>query len=74
VDLTAIEGIDEIHALTLVSELGCDLGKWATVKHFTCLAGAVSQLAKDGRQGENPAGCGAAKTGGPWRCAWLPGA
>jgi hypothetical protein len=31
VDLTAIEGIDEIHALTLVSELGCDFTKWPTV-------------------------------------------
>ena len=35
VDLTAIEGIDEMHALTLVSELGSDFTKWPTVKHFT---------------------------------------
>src|SRR5262249_13467912 len=34
VDLTAIEGIDEMHALTLVSELGSDFTKWPTVKHF----------------------------------------
>lgn len=34
VDLTAIEGIDEIHALTLVSELGTDFTKWPTVKQF----------------------------------------
>ena len=34
VDLTAIEGIDEIHALTLVSELGSDFTKWPTVKEF----------------------------------------
>ena len=36
VDLTAIEGIDEMHALTLVSELGCDFSKWPTVKFVRC--------------------------------------
>jgi transposase len=39
VDLTAIEGIDEIHALTLVSELGTDFTKWPTVKQFTSWLG-----------------------------------
>jgi transposase len=39
VDLTAIEGIDAIHALTLVSELGADFTKWPTVKHFTSWLG-----------------------------------
>jgi len=39
VDLTAIEGIDEIHALTLVSELGTDFAKWPTVKHFASWLG-----------------------------------
>ncbi len=39
VDLTAIEGIDEVHALTLVSELGSDFCKWPTVKHFTSWLG-----------------------------------
>jgi transposase len=39
VDLTAIEGIDEVHALTLVSELGTDFTKWPTVKHFTSWLG-----------------------------------
>jgi transposase len=34
VDLTAVEGIDEMHALTLVSELGTDFTKWPTVKQF----------------------------------------
>ena len=32
-DLTAIEWIDAIHALTLVSERGTDFTKWPTVKH-----------------------------------------
>jgi transposase len=39
VNLTAIEGIDELNALTLVSELGCDYTKWPTVKQFTCWLG-----------------------------------
>jgi len=39
IDLTAIEGIDEIHALTLISELGTDFTKWPTVKHFTSWLG-----------------------------------
>jgi transposase len=39
VDLTAIEGIDALHALTLVSEQGSDFTKWPTVKHFTCWLG-----------------------------------
>ena len=39
VDLTAIEGIDEVHALTLVSELGADFTKWPTVKHFASWLG-----------------------------------
>ena len=33
-DLTVIEGVDEMHALTLVSELGSDFSKLPTVKHF----------------------------------------
>jgi transposase len=48
VDLTAIEGIDEIHALTLVSELGTDFSKWPTVKHFTCWLGLCPNWQKTG--------------------------
>lgn len=39
VDLTAIEGLDEIHALTLISELGTDFTKWPSVKHFASWLG-----------------------------------
>jgi transposase len=39
VDLTAIEGIDEIHALTLVSELGSDFTKWPSVQQFSSWLG-----------------------------------
>src|SRR5262245_26306562 len=48
VDLTAIEGIDELHALTLVSELGSDFSKWPTVKHFTCWLGLCPNWQKTG--------------------------
>jgi transposase len=48
VDLTAIEGIDELHALTLVSELGTDLSKWPTVKQFTCWLGLCPNWKKTG--------------------------
>jgi transposase len=48
VDLTAIEGIDEVHALTLVSELGTDFSKWPTVKQFTCWLGLCPNWQKTG--------------------------
>jgi len=35
VDLTAIDSISGQTALTLVSEIGTDMSKWATEKHFT---------------------------------------
>ncbi len=48
VDLTAIEGIDELHALTLVSELGADFSKWPTGKHFASWLGLCPQFKKTG--------------------------
>lgn len=33
-DLTAVEGIDEVHA-SLVGELSSDFSKWPSAKHFT---------------------------------------
>jgi transposase len=48
VDLTAVEGIDEVHALTLVSELGTDFSKWPTVKQFTCWLGLCPNWQKTG--------------------------
>jgi transposase len=48
VDLTAIEGIDELHALTLVSELGTDFSKWPTVKHFSSWLGLCPNWKKTG--------------------------
>jgi transposase len=39
VDLTAMEGIDEPTALTIISETGLDRGRWPTVQHFTSWLG-----------------------------------
>jgi transposase len=39
VDLTAIEGIDDTTALIIVSEIGLDMSRWPTVKHFTSWLG-----------------------------------
>ena len=48
VDLTVIEGIDALHALTLVSELGSDFTKWPTVKHFASWLGLCPNWKKTG--------------------------
>jgi transposase len=39
VDLTVIEGIDESTALVVLSEIGLDMSKWPTDKHFTSWLG-----------------------------------
>ena len=39
VDLTAIEGIDDTTTLLLVSEIGFDMSRWPTVKHFASWLG-----------------------------------
>jgi len=39
VDLTAIEGINEHTALVLLSELGTDMSRWPTEKHFAAWLG-----------------------------------
>ncbi len=39
VDLTRIDGIDVATALTVVSEIGTDMGRWPTSKHFTSWLG-----------------------------------
>jgi transposase len=34
VDLTAVDGIDSLSALKLISEIGLDMNRWPTEKHF----------------------------------------
>jgi transposase len=43
VDLTAIEGIEASTALVVVSEIGTDMSKWVTEKHFTSWLGLSPQ-------------------------------
>ena len=39
VDLTAVDGIDALSAQTIVAEVGLDMSRWPTVKHFTSWLG-----------------------------------
>ena len=47
-DLTELEGLDELNALTRISELGNDFTKWPTVKHFTSWLGLCPNFKKTG--------------------------
>jgi transposase len=48
IDLTEIEGIEEMTALTLLSEIGPGVSKFATVKHFCSWLGLCPQFRKTG--------------------------
>jgi transposase len=48
VDLTAIEGISELNALVILSEIGTDLSKWPTQKHFSSWLGLCPNWKKTG--------------------------
>jgi len=39
VDLTRIDGLDALTVQTIISEIGLDMSKWSTVKHFTSWLG-----------------------------------
>ena len=47
-DLTEIEGIGEMTALTIISEIGPEVSKFATVKRFCSWLGLCPQLKKSG--------------------------
>jgi transposase len=48
IDLTEIEGIGALTALTIVSEIGAEVSKFATVKHFCSWLGLCPQFKKTG--------------------------
>src|SRR6516162_552009 len=48
IDLTEIEGIGEQSALTIISEIGPEVSRFATVKHFCSWLGLCPQLQKTG--------------------------
>jgi transposase len=51
IDWTAIEGIDEPTALTIISEIGLAMGRWPTVKHFTSWLGLCPHHRVSGGKG-----------------------
>jgi transposase len=48
IDLTELEGLDEMGALTIISEVGTQLDKFETVKQFTSWLGLCPNLKKTG--------------------------
>jgi transposase len=48
VDLTEIEGIGDMTALTIISEIGAELSKFATVRRFCSWLGLCPQVKKTG--------------------------
>ena len=48
VDLTKIDGIDEHVALKVLSEIGTDMSRWPTVKHFTSWLGLCPRTERSG--------------------------
>ncbi|MCG8653907.1 MAG: IS110 family transposase [Pirellulales bacterium] len=48
IDLTEIEGINEVSALKVISEIGPNVSKFATVKHFCSWLGLCPQFKKTG--------------------------
>jgi transposase len=63
VDLTVIEGIERTTALTILGEIGRDMSRWPTAKHFVSWLGLCPQHQGSGgkiksrhtRRGANPA-------------------
>lgn len=47
-DLTIIEGIDDSSALTILSEIGIDMSRWPSEKHFTSWLGLAPQHRQSG--------------------------
>ena len=70
VDLTRINGIDTTTALKVISEVGPDLSRFKSAKHFTSWLGCAGNEDFRGKILSAPAS--APPTGRPRPCGWLP--
>jgi transposase len=48
IDLTQVDGLEVLTVQTILSEIGTDMSKWKTVKHFTSWLGLCPHNAKTG--------------------------
>jgi len=65
-----LEGLDELNALTLISELGTDMTKWPTVKHYTSWLGLCPNFKKTGGKVQSSkTGCGKGRAAYTFRLA-----
>lgn len=48
VDLTAVDGLDALTVQTVLSEIGLEMERWPTVKHFTSWLGLAPKAEKSG--------------------------
>ena len=72
VDLTQIDGIDSLTALKVISEIGLDMTRWPTSKHFASWLGVMSgqqhvrgQTLPDAEQTVSQSGGDGLTAGGP---------
>ena len=71
VDLTQVDGVDAYTALKVVSEIGADMTKWPSAKHFASWLGLSPKQPHHRRQGhqlqdqaQRQPGCGGIASGG----------
>jgi len=62
-DATVLPGISDYNWLQLLSEIGTDLGKWKTEKHFTSWLGLAPKQHNSGKKNRNYRAKGAPKAG-----------
>src|SRR5262249_17856741 len=79
VDLTEVEGIDARTALVILAEVGADVGRFPTEKHFASWLGVCPRQHESngvrkrrGARGGDDRGGGGVRGGWRWRCGWRP--
>jgi transposase len=79
VDLTELEGIADVTALVVISEIGLDMSRFPSVKHFCAWLGLCPLVKQSGRTKKGKKKIKSAQTLGAGggrrrRCAWRPAA